>query len=39
MANVGVSVVLCVAATGAGYVLAQRAVAQAAMAESSQEEG
>jgi CrcB protein len=39
MANVVASVVLCVAATGAGYVLAHRATAQAAAAESSREEG
>jgi CrcB protein len=35
LANVALSVVLCVAATATGCLLAQRAVAQAALAESS----
>jgi CrcB protein len=37
-ANVVVSVVLCVAAVGAGHMLAHRAVAQNAIAETAEEE-
>ena len=38
MANVVVSVVLCVAAVGAGHMLAHRVVAQDAIAETAEEE-
>jgi len=38
LANVVVSVVLCVAAVGAGHMLAHRVVAQEAIAETAEEE-
>jgi CrcB protein len=38
LANVVVSVVLCVAAVGAGHMLAHRSVPQAAIAETAEEE-
>ena len=38
MANVVVSVVLCIAAVGAGHMLAHRAVPQVAIAETAEEE-
>jgi len=38
LANVVVSVVLCVAAVGAGHMLAHRAVPQEAIAETAEEE-
>jgi fluoride exporter len=38
LANVVVSVVLCIAAVGAGHMLAHRSVAQDAIAETAEEE-